>query len=114
MGTDPDPRFSLANERTALAWMRTALAIVAGGVTLLSLAAIPDLPGWTAGLGLVACLTGAVLAVLALRGWRRTERALRLGEPLPSPGALIPLSVAIGVLAVAAVVVGLMELSGGG
>jgi putative membrane protein len=30
--SDPDYRFSLANERTFLAWIRTALALVAGGV----------------------------------------------------------------------------------
>jgi putative membrane protein len=33
-GTEPDYRFTLANERTFLAWIRTALALLAGGVLL--------------------------------------------------------------------------------
>ena len=31
-GEEPDYRFTLANERTFLAWLRTALALIAGGV----------------------------------------------------------------------------------
>lgn len=34
VGSDPDPRFSLANERTLLAWIRTSLAFLALGVAL--------------------------------------------------------------------------------
>ena len=34
LGEDPDPRFTLANERTFLAWIRTSLALVAGGIGL--------------------------------------------------------------------------------
>jgi putative membrane protein len=34
VGTQPDHRFSLANERTFLAWIRTSLALLAGGVAL--------------------------------------------------------------------------------
>ena len=32
IGSDPDPRFTFANERTFLAWNRTALAFVAAGL----------------------------------------------------------------------------------
>ncbi|WP_051080148.1 YidH family protein [Demetria terragena] len=113
VGDDPDPRFSLANERTALAWLRTALAIVAGGVALSSLAGIPELPDWSAALGLVICMAGAGLGVSALIGWRRSERALRLGLPLPAPNALVPLGVAIVILAIAAVVLSAAELRSG-
>lgn len=37
-GKDPDYRFSLANERTFPAWIRTALAILAGALLLHQLA----------------------------------------------------------------------------
>jgi putative membrane protein len=36
-GDEPDPRFSQASERTALAWMRTALALVAAGIAIISI-----------------------------------------------------------------------------
>ncbi|MBM4509720.1 DUF202 domain-containing protein, partial [Rhodococcus hoagii] len=31
-GEDPDPRFTLANERTYLAWVRTGLGLIAAAV----------------------------------------------------------------------------------
>jgi len=37
VGDGPDPRFSLASERTTLAWMRTALALVAAGIAIISI-----------------------------------------------------------------------------
>ena len=88
VGSDPDVRFSLANERTALAWVRTGLSLVAGGVALTTLAALADLPWVIDLIALIACLAGGALAASALFSWRRVERALRLGRPLPSPAAL--------------------------
>jgi putative membrane protein len=76
---EPDYRFTLANERTYLAWIRTALALIAGGVLLVQLTA-PELR-YALGLGLVGC--GGVLAVLALRRWRRVQRAMRRNADLP-------------------------------
>lgn len=88
VGTEPDPRFSLANERTALAWIRTGLALVAGGVALTSLAALADLSAFLDVVAAIACAGGGAVAASALVSWRRTERALRLGEPLPGPFGL--------------------------
>lgn len=88
VGDEPDPRFSLANERTALAWMRTALALVAAGVGLTSLIEVADLPRSLEVIAALACLGGAALALRALAGWRASERALRVGQPLPAPRAL--------------------------
>lgn len=34
VGSEPDPRFTLANERTFLAWIRTVLAVITGGVAV--------------------------------------------------------------------------------
>ncbi|MFN8079680.1 MAG: DUF202 domain-containing protein [Kineosporiaceae bacterium] len=105
-GTEPDPRFSLANERTALAWVRTALALVAGGVGLTSVARLVGLSRWVDAVAALMCLIGGWLAVSAVLGWRRKEVALRTGQPLPAPVALPWLAgaVVVGALALAFVV----------
>lgn len=109
-GEEPDPRFSLANERTALAWMRTALALVAGGVALISVSSIADLPRWTPLIGAAACLGGAALATRAVTGWASVERALRSRRPLPAPRALYYLAGGVVVLAVLTLVLAVVEL----
>lgn len=104
VGTEPDARFSLANERTALAWLRTALALVAGGVALTTLGSLADAAVLLDVVAAVACLAGVALASAALAQWRHAERALRLGEPLPAP-RLLPL-LATGVVVIALVLAG--------
>ena len=81
----------MANERTALAWVRTALALVAGGVGLVSVVRLVGLSGPGLLIDLVAgamCLAGGWVAVSAVLGWQRREIALRTGRPLPAPIAL--------------------------
>jgi len=95
VGDEPDPRFSLANERTALAWVRTSLAMVAGGVGLTSVARLVGLTRWVDLIAGVMCLLGAWLAISAVLGWRRKELALRTGRELPAPVALPWLAAAI-------------------
>ncbi len=106
LGEDPDYRFSLANERTFLAWIRTALALLAGGVALV--AVVPDFgPSWlkhTA--GAVLLLLSVTLSLLAYRRWRLTETALRTGQSLPAPHLLQILST--GLVIVAFVVLALL------
>ena len=85
VGEEPDPRFSFANERTFLAWIRTALGFVAAGVALVAVAQFdnglrPEVRG--AAVALVLC--GLVSGGNALRQWMRNERAVRLSQPLPS------------------------------
>jgi inner membrane protein YidH len=110
VGEEPDPRFSLANERTALAWMRTALALVAGGVAIVSLSSLQSLPRWSALLGAGACFGGGLVAVRAVAGWARVERALRLRQPLPAPGTLGILAGGVVLFACLAVVLALIEV----
>jgi putative membrane protein len=111
VGQEPDPRFSLANERTALAWMRTALALVAGGVALISVASLAEMPSWAPLVGAASCLGGAALAVRAVRSWARVERALRLKQPLPSPRSLTMLATGVVLLASLSLVLGVIEAS---
>ncbi|MFE6236865.1 YidH family protein [Cellulosimicrobium sp. NPDC057862] len=99
VGTEPDARFSLANERTALAWVRTGLGLVAGGVALTSFATFADMPGVLDVVAGVACLAGAGFAGYALVSWRRNERALRLRRRLPAPSGLPVLVVGVVILA---------------
>lgn len=82
-GTEPDARFTLANERTFLAWIRTALALLAGGVAL-ELLGLELHPGLRLAASLVLVMAGIVTPVLAWFGWGKAERAMRLAQPLPS------------------------------
>ena len=100
-GSEPDPRFTLANERTFLAWIRTALALIAGGVALEALA-LPIQPGLRLASSILLLALGLATPLLAWFGWAGTERALRCGRPLPaSPVGLL---LAVGVAAVAVLV----------
>ncbi|AEE46815.1 YidH family protein [Cellulomonas fimi] len=83
-GVEPDARFSLANERTFLAWLRTALALLAGGVALEALD-LPIQPQLRLAAAVVLVTLGTAAPLLAWWGWARAERAMRRGEPLPAP-----------------------------
>src|SRR5262247_4222047 len=81
---EPDVRFTLANERTFLAWNRTALALVVAGLGIVQL--LPPFPGVPWGrhvLGVPLIVLGAGVSVTAYVEWRRTQAALRHGAPLP-------------------------------
>lgn len=105
VGDEPEVQASLANERTALSWIRTGMTLVAGGVALATLSSFGDAPLVILAIAGVASLGGAGLGVWALVSWRRTERALRLREPLPEPSVL-PWVVA-GVVAVGLLLAGI-------
>jgi putative membrane protein len=105
-GKEPDYRFSLANERTFLAWVRTAMAMLAGGVLLdqFSTRLHPRLA--VLGLAIGLCALATVLCGMAYARWRANEIAMRFARGLPFTLA-IPL-LAIGCLLVAGIVTLLM------
>jgi putative membrane protein len=105
-GQEPDVRFSLANERTFLAWNRTALALIAGGLAVAQLLPSLDVPGVRRILGLPLIVLGGVLAHLSYRRWESNEEAIRAGAPLPPSWLPRILSVSVVVGAAVAVVVG--------
>lgn len=84
-GQEPDARFSLANERTFLAWIRTSLALIAAGVALEALQ-LPIEPGLRAVSAFLFLALGILAPAHAWLSWIRTERALRESRPLPGPG----------------------------
>jgi putative membrane protein len=81
VGETPDYRFTLANERTFLAWVRTSLALMAAGVAVVQFVPGPAVLRHT--LGLVLVSFGGILAGVSYGHWERVERAMRLGERLP-------------------------------
>ncbi|MER6914662.1 DUF202 domain-containing protein [Streptomyces sp. NPDC000594] len=111
-GKTPDYRFSLANERTFLAWLRTALALIGGGFAVDQF--LPDLR-WGVRVGLALGLLGAgvLCALRAVNHWVRCERAMRRGEDLPVSRFPVLLGLVTAAVAVAMVVVVLFGWEGG-
>jgi putative membrane protein len=108
VGEPPDYRFSLANERTFLAWIRTGLALIAGGLACAQF--LPPLPiaHLREAIAVLLLLLGALVALRAVDHWARTERAMRLKQDLPGSRfpAVLAIVVALGaVLLVVAVLI---------
>lgn len=106
-GDEPDYRFSLANERTFLAWIRTALALLAGAVALEVLD--PEFPAVARRLlGGLLVASGTLVAASAWLRWAAAERAIRRGEPLPplGTGVAVTLTVLLPSLVVLVAVLG--------
>ncbi len=98
---DIDPRFTFANERTYLAWNRTALALIGSGLAAGQLLTF-DSTAIRLLVSLPPIVLGALLAASSFRRWAANERAMRRGEPLPT-GAPTPL-LAYGLAAMGVVV----------
>lgn len=101
-------RFTLANERTFLAWSRTALALIAAGLAVAQLLPpFPDVPWGRSVIATPLILLGAALPGLSYFEWRRNQRAIRRSEPLPQTQLPKVLAVTVGLIALVAVAVDL-------
>jgi putative membrane protein len=107
---EPDVRFTFANERTFLAWNRTALALIATGIAATQLLPSFHVSGGRRLLGLPLVVLGAFVAGASLRHWRSNENAMRRGEPLPrSP---MPFILAVGIMIVGLIGAALAAFAG--
>ncbi len=104
VGEHPDYRFTLANERTFLAWVRTSLALMAAGVAVVQF--VPGLAVVRHVLGFVLITLGGVVTTAAYAHWERNERAMRLGQRLPHSS--VPRLVASSLALVAFIALGIV------
>ncbi len=107
-GAEPDYRFSLANERTFLAWIRTVLALLAGSVLLEQFASSRGPHAVLTALAIALSVLAAILSALAYVRWRSNEIAMRHSKPLPNTVAI---QVAVVVLAMVAVAIAVLSLA---
>ncbi len=110
VGENPDYRFTLANERTFLAWVRTSLALMAAGVAVVQYVTGAEVLRHV--LGIVMITLGGVLAAVAYRNWDRNERAMRLGEQLPYSHVPRLVGLTLVLIAFAALGLIILELAG--
>ncbi len=107
VGKPPDVRFTFANERTFLAWNRTAMALIATGLAIVSLLPKFNVEAGRRLVGVPLIGLGAVLAIMSYRRWDASERGMRLGEPLPPSNLTRVLTYGIALAAGIAAVVAL-------
>lgn len=103
---EPDYRFTLANERTFLAWVRTALALLAGSIAIDQLVPNFAVPDARKALGGILAIASIALVVQSVLRWRRVQLAMRCDAPLPP--SLTVWILTIGIAAMGALVLGLV------
>lgn len=107
VGNEPDPRFSFANERTFLAWARTGLALIGGGLVAAQVLHL-GLGGAHLLVAIPAIALGGLIGVASYRRWEVNERAMRLGKPLGYSPLTRLLALGIAVLAVLSAIIAII------
>lgn len=102
---DPDARFLLANERTFLAWVRTSLAVLVGGIALAQLGHNSTEKNVV---GMAVIVLGGFMALVGYLRFHAADQAIREGRlPVTGREPLIQAS-SIAVVALALVITHLL------
>ncbi|MFL0287786.1 MULTISPECIES: YidH family protein [Mycobacteriaceae] len=104
---EPDYRFTLANERTFLAWQRTSLGLMAAAVAVVQFMPELAIPGLRHVLGVGVGIMAVLTAVAGLRRWSQVDRAIRNDEPLPQASAPTFLTTGLALIGLITVVLAL-------
>lgn len=94
-GDEPDPRFTLANERTFLAWVRTGLGLIAAAVGFEAFGTEVVGPVVRTVLVVLLLLGATALVLFAFKRWMDVESAMRTGRRLPVPAVTALLMVLV-------------------
>ena len=95
---EPDYRFTLANERTFLAWQRTALGLLAAAVAVVQFMPELAVPGLRHALGAVVGVLAMLTSGAGLHRWYQVDYAMRRDQPLPRPSTPVYLTVGLMVI----------------
>jgi putative membrane protein len=109
---EPDVQLSFANERTFLAWERTALGLITAGLAITQLLPSFDFPGGRRLIGLPLIGLGIVIAAVSYWEWRRNQDAIRDDRPLPSSHLPLVVAIVVSVVALFGFVLVIVEGSG--
>ncbi|MDP9387801.1 MAG: DUF202 domain-containing protein [Actinomycetota bacterium] len=108
---EPDIRWALANERTLLAYERTALGLLVAGLAVAGARSLADAPLWLAALGIPLIGLGAAVGVEGRRRFLTADEAIRAGEPLGPPAVATFLPWGIAAVAAVAAVAAAVQLA---
>ncbi|KQQ92320.1 hypothetical protein ASF62_17190 [Leifsonia sp. Leaf325] len=103
VGDEPDVRFSFANERTFLAWIRTSLGLLAAAVALAAFE-VPADPVLRLVVTWVLTIAAILLPFVSLLRWAASERAIRQSKPLPGSSLSLVLTLVLLVFGVCVVI----------
>ncbi len=105
---DADARFILANERTLLAWVRTALTILAGGIAFTH---FNDRTSTVIMIGIAITLMGALTAFAALKRFNSADKAIRSGTlPLTGKGPALQVAMVL-IFAIAIIIIEIVQFN---
>ena len=102
--SEPDYRMSLAVERTYLAYLRTALALTAGGVAVVAALPSAGAESLRRVMGALLIALGVMVAATARLRWVEVDRAMRQGSFLPRSRTTLPLTIGVTCVALMALI----------
>lgn len=101
---EPDYRFTLANERTFLSYVRTALALEGAGLAVAQFLTVIGSRRLRDAAGMLLISAGLAVIVAGFVRWKSVQAAMRIDAPLPTTAIPLVLTIVLGAGAVAAIV----------